>query len=101
MAHPRKARSKVQIYYNDFERGKQYCADVKATKNFEVKDVQNAGVMVYDYNDKSKFCFSKMSLSQGTDFKKISNQLGFFQKYDLLLGEKPKIFRRGGVDFEI
>jgi len=60
MASPRLARSRVQIYYNGFERGKQYCADIKTTKIFEVKDVQNAGVMVYDYNEKRKFCWEKL-----------------------------------------
>jgi len=59
MAAPRLGRTRVQIYYNDFERGKNYCVDVKATKFFDVKDVQNAGVMVYDYNEKRKKNFIK------------------------------------------
>ncbi|CAG9810260.1 unnamed protein product [Chironomus riparius] len=63
MAHPRKGRSKVQIYYNDFERGKQYCVDVKATKFFEVKDVQNAGVMIYDFNDKTNIAIDFYTFS--------------------------------------
>ena len=62
MAHPRKARSRVQIYYNDFEQGKQYCVDVRASKFFDVKDVQNAGVMVYDYNEKRKIFFKILIL---------------------------------------
>ncbi|XP_070504806.1 CD109 antigen-like [Chironomus tepperi] len=53
MAHPRKQRTKVQIYYNDFVKGKQYCVDIKATKFFDVKDVQNAGIMIYDFNEKA------------------------------------------------
>ena len=52
MAAPRLAGTRVQIYYNDFERGRNYCVDVKAAKFFDVKDVQNSGVMVYDYNEK-------------------------------------------------
>ena len=52
--HPRLGRTRVQIYYNVFERNQNYCVDVKATKFFDVKDIQNAGVIVYDYRDKGK-----------------------------------------------
>ena len=54
MAAPRLGRTRVQIYYNDFEPEIEYCVDIKAKKLFDVKNIQNAGVMVYDYNDKSK-----------------------------------------------
>ncbi|XP_070504792.1 thioester-containing protein 1 allele S3-like [Chironomus tepperi] len=64
LAAPRLGQTKVQIYYNGYTRGKQYCVDVAATKYFDVKDVQNAGVMVYDYNDKQNVA---------VDFYKFSN----------------------------
>ncbi|XP_070504791.1 thioester-containing protein 1 allele S3-like [Chironomus tepperi] len=64
LAAPRLQKTKVQIYYNGFNRNKQYCVDVAATKYFDVKDVQNAGVMVYDYNDKQNVA---------VDFYKFSN----------------------------
>jgi len=46
--------SRVQIYYNDFERGKEYCVNIKATKIFDIKDDKYALVSVYDYEDKGK-----------------------------------------------
>jgi hypothetical protein len=64
MVHPRLQRSRVQIYYNDFEKEKNYCVDIKATKFFDVKDMQSSGVMVYDYNDKDNIAI---------DFYKFSN----------------------------
>ncbi|XP_070504812.1 CD109 antigen-like [Chironomus tepperi] len=64
LAAPRLQKTKVQIYYNGFNRNKNYCVDVAATKYFDVKDVQNAGVMVYDYNDKQNVA---------VDFYKFSN----------------------------
>ncbi|KAL7011303.1 hypothetical protein ACKWTF_014220 [Chironomus riparius] len=48
----RKGKTLAMIYYNDFENDKTYCVDIKAMKAHDVKNPGNAGVKVYDFNDK-------------------------------------------------
>ncbi|XP_070504804.1 thioester-containing protein 1 allele S3-like isoform X1 [Chironomus tepperi] len=64
LAAPRLQNTRVQIFYDGFTRNKNYCVEVAATKYFDVKDVQNAGVMVYDYNQKNNVAI---------DFYKFTN----------------------------
>ncbi|XP_070504691.1 CD109 antigen-like [Chironomus tepperi] len=66
LVQPRRKGSLVFIYYNDFERNKQYCVDVKATRSFEVMDIKPAGVKVYDYNDKTNIAIEFYSASNPT-----------------------------------
>lgn len=47
---------RVQIFYNDFKQGKQYCVDIQSNKINEVRNVGKVGVMVYDYADKGEIC---------------------------------------------
>jgi len=54
MVVPKQKSSKVIIYFNDFEKSKEYCVDVEVKKVFEVGDAKEAGVKVYDFNDKHK-----------------------------------------------
>lgn len=50
----RNEKSLVYIYFNEFHKQKDYCVDVKAIKAFEVKEPLNAGVKVYDFEEKGK-----------------------------------------------
>lgn len=55
LAAPKLARSRVQIYYNDFKQGTNYCVDIRAIKLWKLGNMQNAGVIVFDHNDNGKF----------------------------------------------
>jgi len=44
----------VIVYFNDFNKNTRYCVDVKAKKLADVRDIRQAGVMVYDYENKGK-----------------------------------------------
>ncbi|XP_070504782.1 uncharacterized protein [Chironomus tepperi] len=48
----RKSKTIAIIYYNDFKDRKTYCVDVKAMKVHDVKNALDAGVKVYDFDDK-------------------------------------------------
>ncbi|KAL7011178.1 hypothetical protein ACKWTF_014137 [Chironomus riparius] len=48
----RRQNTVVNLYYEDFEDGKEYCVELKATQKYAVNEPVNAGVKVYDYNDK-------------------------------------------------
>ncbi|XP_070504939.1 murinoglobulin-1-like [Chironomus tepperi] len=52
LVEPKMLASGVQIYLSNFESGRKYCADIKAVKMFDVRNLQNAAVMIYDYDDK-------------------------------------------------
>lgn len=54
MVVPRQKGSRVIIYFNDFEQLKENCVEIQMRKAFDVKDAKDAGVKVYDYNDKRK-----------------------------------------------
>lgn len=54
MGLPKQKNKRVQIFYNEFKKMKNYCVDIKSNKLSEVKNMEQVGVMVYDYDDKSK-----------------------------------------------
>jgi hypothetical protein len=53
LVESKQANTRVHIYFNNFKVKGKYCADIKARKASDVKNVRKAGVMVYDYLDKS------------------------------------------------
>ncbi|XP_070499789.1 thioester-containing protein 1 allele R1-like [Chironomus tepperi] len=44
----------IHLYYNDYYADRDYCVDVIATRDFIVNEAANAGVKIYDYNEKDK-----------------------------------------------
>lgn len=54
MVIPRQRSKRVQIFYNEFKKMQTYCIDIKSNKLSEVINMEQVGVMVYDYDDKSK-----------------------------------------------
>ena len=48
----RRQNTVVNLYYEDFQNGINYCVDLKATQMYSVNEPVNAGVKVYDYNNK-------------------------------------------------
>ncbi|KAL7011176.1 hypothetical protein ACKWTF_014135 [Chironomus riparius] len=51
----RRQNTVVNLYYEDFQNGINYCVDLKATQKYSVNEAVNAGVKVYDYNNKGNF----------------------------------------------
>ncbi|CAG9810251.1 unnamed protein product [Chironomus riparius] len=60
---PKNLKTKILIYYNDFVDGRKYCVDIKVKKAFEVTKLQNAGVQVYDYEDKKNIAVAFYKLN--------------------------------------
>lgn len=61
----RQRSKRVQIFYNEFMKDQTYCVEIKSNKIIEVRNLEQVGVMVYDYDDKRKFhicCFNKLRL---------------------------------------
>ncbi|KAL7011180.1 hypothetical protein ACKWTF_014138 [Chironomus riparius] len=48
----RRQNTVVNLFYENFERSNNYCVELKATQKFSVIEAVNAGVKVYDYNNK-------------------------------------------------
>ncbi|XP_070502754.1 uncharacterized protein [Chironomus tepperi] len=60
----RRQETVVNIYYEDFVDGTEYCVDLKAVKKYSVNEAAYAGVKVYDYNNKENV---------GVDFYKFDS----------------------------
>lgn len=50
----RRQNAVVNLFYENFEQGKNYCVELKATQKYAVNEAVNVGVKVYDYNNKGK-----------------------------------------------
>ena len=48
----RRQNTVVNLYYEDFIKEINYCVELKATQKYSVNEPVNAGVKVYDYNNK-------------------------------------------------
>lgn len=60
MIMPKQKGSKVLIYFHNYEISKQYCVDIEVKKAFEVRDAKDAGVKVYDFNEKRKINLNRL-----------------------------------------
>ena len=47
-------KSRVQIYFDEFNINKNYCVDIRAIKVKKITNAADAVVIVYDYNNKGK-----------------------------------------------
>lgn len=44
----------IHLYYNEFEANNDYCVDVVTKQEFVVNEASDAGIKVYDFDNKGK-----------------------------------------------
>lgn len=64
MVSPRQSSTRVQIYYDNFKQGINYCVKIKIKQLNEVRNVEQTGVMVYYYEEKGMF-LNKINIISG------------------------------------